>query len=50
MDETIGRVVINGGVQVGKLLNVQHGNPIVDPNPQCLAVGGHLKGWNSEVR
>ena len=32
MDKTIGRVVLNGGVQVGKSLDVQHGDPIVDPN------------------
>ena len=32
MDKAIGRVVINGGVQVGKPLDVQHGHLIVDPN------------------
>ena len=32
MNETIGRVVIDGGVQVGKPLDVHHGHLIVDPN------------------
>ena len=50
MDKAIGGVVINGGVQAGKPLNVSHSHPIVDPNLRCLVVGGHPDGWNGEMR
>ena len=50
MDETIGRVVIDGGVQVGKPLNVHHVHPIVDPDLRSLVVGRHLDGWDGKVR
>ena len=50
MDEAIGRVVLNGDVQVGKPFNVHHGHPIVSPNLQCLVVGRHPNGWNSKAR
>ena len=33
MDEAISRVVLDGGVQVGKLFDVGHGHPIVNPDP-----------------
>ena len=49
MDEMIGRVVVNGGVQVGKPFDVCHGHPIVDPNLRCLVVGWYLDGRNGEV-
>ena len=32
MDEMIGRVVGNGGVQVGKPLDIGHGHLVVDPD------------------
>ena len=50
MDEAIGRVVLDGGVQIGKPFDVCHGHPIVGPNLRRLAVGWHLEGWNGEVR
>ena len=49
MDKAVGRVVINGGVQVGKSLDVQHGHPVVHPYLQCLVMGGHPNSWNNEV-
>ena len=50
MDKVIGRVVINGDVQIGKMLNVQQGYPVVHPYLRCLVVRRHLDGWNGEVR
>ena len=50
MDETIGGVIFDGGVQVGVSLNVLHGHPVVHPYLQCLANGRHPDGQNSEVR
>ena len=50
MDKMISGVVGDGGVQVGKPLNVLHGHPIVHPYLRCLIVGGHLDGQNGEVR
>ena len=50
MDETIGRVILNGGVQVGKSLDVLHGYPVVHPYLQCLANGWHMDGQNGEMR
>ena len=50
MDKAIGRVVVDGGVQVGKLLDVLHGYPVVHPYLQCLANGRHPDGWNGKVR
>ena len=50
MDEMVGRVIFDGGVQVGKSLDVQHGYPVVHPYPQCLVNGWHLDGWNGKVR
>ena len=50
MDETIGRVVLDGGVQVGKLFDVHHGHPIVNPNLQSLVVGWRQDGRDSKVR
>ena len=32
MDKAIGRVIVDGGVQIGEPLVVQHSHPIVDPN------------------
>ena len=49
MDKAIGRVIIDGGVQVGKSLDVQHSHPVVHPNLQCPVVGGHPDSWNGEV-
>ena len=49
MDKAIGGVIIDGGVQVGKPLNVQHSHPIVNPNLQCLIIGGHPDSQNGEV-
>ena len=43
MDKVIGRVVLDGGVQVGKTLNVLQGYPVVHPYLQCL-----VKGWHPE--
>ena len=31
MDKAVGGVVIDGGVQVGKSLDVRHGHPVVHP-------------------
>ena len=45
MNEAIGRVVVDGGVQVGKLLDVLHGYPVVHPYLRCQA-----NRWNGEVR
>ena len=39
MDEAIGRVVVDGDVQVGKSLDVLHGYPVVHPYLQCLMDG-----------
>ena len=50
MDETIGRVILDGGVHVGKLIDVGHGHPIVKSDPRCLAVGWHPGGRNGKVR
>ena len=50
MDEAIGRVVVDGGVQVGKTLDVLHGHPVVHPYLRCLATGWHLDRRNGEVR
>ena len=50
MDKTIGRVVIDGCVQVGKPLDVHHSHLIVDPNLQCLVVGWHPDSQNGKVR
>ena len=50
MDKAIGGVIVEGGVQVGKTLDVLHGYPVVHPYLQCLAIGRHPDGWNSEVR
>ena len=50
IDKVIGGVIGNGGVQIGKLLDVQHGHLIVDPNLQYLVVGRNPNGQNSEMR
>ena len=50
MDEAIGRAVLNGGVQVGKSLDVLHGYPIVHPYLQCLVDRWHPDRQNSKVR
>ena len=50
MDETIGRVVGEDGVQVGKTFDVLHGYPVVRPYLRCLANGGHPDSRNGEVR
>ena len=50
MDEAIGGIVVDGGVQVGKSLNVLHGYPVVHPYLQCLVIGWHPDRRNSEVR
>ena len=50
MDKVIGGVIGNGGVQVGKLLDVRHGHPIVNPDLRSLIVGRHPDGWNGKVR
>ena len=42
MDKAVGRVVINGGVQISKSLDVQQGHPVVHPNLRCLVIGQHL--------
>ena len=45
MDEVIGRVVVDDGVQFGKSLDVLHGYPVVHPYLQCrLAIGWHPDG------
>ena len=31
MNEAIGRIVVNGGVQVGKSLDIRQGYPVVHP-------------------
>ena len=31
LDQMIGRVVVDGDVQVGKMLNVRQGHPVVHP-------------------
>ena len=50
MDEAIGRVILDGGVQVGKLLDVLHGYPVVHPYLRCLANGRHPDRRNGKVR
>ena len=50
MDETIGGVILNGGVQVGKTLNILHGHLVVHPYLRCLVNGWHLDRRNGEVR
>ena len=50
MHKAIGGVVVDGGVQVGKLLDVLQGYPVVHPYLRCLVVGWHPDGQNSEVR
>ena len=50
MDEAIGGVIFDDGVQVGKSLDVLHGYPVVHPYLQCLEDGWHPDGRNSEVR
>ena len=50
MHEAIGRVVVDGGVQIGKSLDVLQGYPVVHPYLRCLAIGWHPDGQNSEVR
>ena len=50
MNETIGGVILDGGVQVGKPFDVSHGHPIVDPDPRCLVNGWHPNGRNGKVR
>ena len=50
IDKTIGGVIGDGGVQIGKLFNVQHGHLIVNANLRCLVVGRHPDSRNSEMR
>ena len=50
MHEAIGRVVVDGGVQVGESLDVLQGYPVVHPYLRCLAVGQHPDGWNGKVK
>ena len=50
MDQTIGRVVIDGDVQVGETLDVRQGYPVVHPYLRCLVVGQHPDSRNGEVR
>ena len=50
MEETVGGVILDGSIHVGKLLNVLHGYPVVHPYTRCLVVGWHPDGWNGEVR
>ena len=45
MDKAIGRVIINGGVQVGKPFDVRHVHPIVNTNLLCL-----VDGWYGGMR
>ena len=50
MYEAIGRVVVDSGVQIGKLLDILQEYPVVHPYLRCLAIGWHPDGQNSEVR
>ena len=50
MDEAVGRVVVDGGIQVGKTLDILYGYPVVHPYLRCLAIGWHPDRRNSEVR
>ena len=50
VNEAIGRVVVDSGVQVGKLLDILQGYPVVHPYLRCLATGWHPDGQNGEVR
>ena len=50
MDKAVGGVIVNGGVQVGKLIDILYGHPVVHPYLRCLVNGQHLDGWNGEVR
>ena len=50
VNEAIGRVVVNGGVQVGKSLDILQGYPVVRPYLRCLATRWHPDGRNGEVR
>ena len=49
MDKVIGGTIRDGGVQIGKLLNIWHSHSIVDPNSQCLVVGRNSDGQNGEM-
>ena len=50
MNKAIGRVIVDGGVQVGKSLYILQGYTVVHPYLRCLATGWHLDGRNGEVR
>ena len=50
MDEAIGGVVVDGDVQVGEMLDVPQGYPVVHPYLRCMVVGWHPDGRNGEVR
>ena len=45
MYEVIGGVVVDGGVQIGKLLDVLQGYPVIHPYLQGLVIG-LLNGLN----
>ena len=50
MNEAIGRVIFDGGVQIGKTLDVLHGYPVVHPYLQCLVDRWDPDGQNGKVR
>ena len=50
MHKAISGVVVDGGVQVGKSLNVLQRYPVVHPYLRCLTIGRHPDGRNGEVR
>ena len=49
MDKAIGGVIVDGGVQIGKLLDILQGYTVVHPYLRCLATGWHLDRRNGEV-
>ena len=50
MDKTIGGTIRDGGVQIGKLLDIWHNHPIVNPDSQCLVVGRNPDSQNGKMR
>ena len=50
MDKVIGGVIVDGGVQIGKSLDVLQGYLVVHPYLRRLATGWHPDRRNSKVR
>ena len=50
MDKAIGGVIEDGGIQIGKSLDVLQGYTVVHPYLRCLATGWHPGGRYGKVR